>query len=73
VRGAQGFNRALRRRHGRKRFYVALEAAGIGSLRIKEHPIAFHDLRRTLGIHAVQAFPMTSVMAMKATRTSRRR
>jgi len=48
----------------RKRFYVALEAAGLGRLRAKEHPIVFHDLRHTFGTLAVQAFPLTDVKAM---------
>jgi integrase len=33
----------------RKRFYAALEAAGLGGLRAKEDPIVFHDLRHTFG------------------------
>jgi integrase len=48
----------------RKRFYLALEAAGLGRLRAKEDPIVFHDLRHTFGTLAVQAFPLSDVKAM---------
>jgi site-specific recombinase XerD len=48
----------------RKRFYVALEAAGLGRLRTKNDPIVFHDLRHTFGTLAVQAFPLSDVKAM---------
>jgi integrase len=48
----------------RKRFYVALEAAGLGRLRAKEDPIVFHDLRHTFGTLAVQAFALSDVKAM---------
>jgi integrase len=48
----------------RKRFYVALEAAGLGRLRRKEDPIVFHDLRHTFGTLAVQAFRLSDVKAM---------
>jgi integrase len=30
-------------------FYAALDAAGLGHLRAKDHPIVFHDLRHTFG------------------------
>jgi integrase len=48
----------------RKRFYAALEAAGLGRLRVKEDPIVFHDLRHTFGTLAVQAFALSDVNAM---------
>jgi integrase len=48
----------------RKRFYAALDRAGLGALREKDAPIVFHDLRHTFGTLAVQAFPLTDVMAM---------
>jgi integrase len=48
----------------RKRFYVALEAAGLGRLRTKDDPIVFHDLRHTFGTLAVQAFALSDVKAM---------
>jgi len=48
----------------RKRFYVALEAAGLGRLRAKKDPIVFHDLRHTFGTLAVQAFALSDVRAM---------
>jgi integrase len=40
----------------RRRFYAALEAAGLDHIR-------FHDLRHTFGTLAVQAFPLTEVKA----------
>src|SRR4051794_7040881 len=49
----------------RKRFYAALDAAGLGRLRTKDDPIVFHDLRHTFGTLAVQAFPLSDVKAMK--------
>jgi integrase len=48
----------------RKRFYAALEAAGLGRLRAKDDAIVFHDLRHTFGTLAVQAFPRSDVKAM---------
>ena len=48
----------------RKRFYAALDAAGLGRLRAKDDPIVFHDLRHTFGTLAVQAFPLSDVKAM---------
>jgi integrase len=48
----------------RKRFYVALEGAGLGRLRTKDDPIVFHDLRHTFGTLAVQVFPLSDVKAM---------
>ena len=47
----------------RKRFYVALEQAGLGEQRTKPEPITFHDLRHTFGTLAVQAFPLSDVRA----------
>ncbi len=47
----------------RKRFYEALEAAGLGELRHKPDPLVFHDLRHTFGTLAVQAFPLSDVKA----------
>jgi integrase len=47
----------------RKRFYIALERAGLGDLRAKPEPITFHDLRHTFGTLAVQAFPLSDVRA----------
>ena len=40
----------------RRRYYAALEAAGVGHLR-------FHDLRHTFGTLAVQEFPLSDVKA----------
>jgi len=40
----------------RRRFYAALDAAGLPRIR-------FHDLRHTFGTLAVQALPLTDVMA----------
>jgi integrase len=40
----------------RRRFYAALDAAGLPMMR-------FHDLRHTFGTLAVQAFPLTDVKA----------
>lgn len=47
----------------RKRFYAALERAGLGELRTKPDQITFHDLRHTFGTLAVQAFPLSDVRA----------
>jgi integrase len=47
----------------RKRFYGALERAGLGTMRTKLEPITFHDLRHTFGTLAVQAFPLSDVKA----------
>ena len=47
----------------RKRFYSALERAGLGAMRAKSEPITFHDLRHTFGTLAVQAFPLSDVKA----------
>jgi integrase len=47
----------------RKRFYAALERAGMGEMRAKRQPITFHDLRHTFGTLAVQAFPLSDVKA----------
>jgi integrase len=48
----------------RKRFYAALDAAGLGRLRAKDDPMVFHDLRHTFRTLAVQAFPLSDVKAM---------
>jgi integrase len=47
----------------RKRFYSALERAGLGEMRTKPEPVTFHDLRHTFGTLAVQAFPLSDVKA----------
>ncbi|HEY5051516.1 MAG TPA: tyrosine-type recombinase/integrase, partial [Acidothermaceae bacterium] len=47
----------------RKRFYSALDRAGLGAMRAKPEPITFHDLRHTFGTLAVQAFPLSDVKA----------
>jgi integrase len=47
----------------RRRFYDALDAAGLGDLRSKPDPFVFHDLRHTFGTLAVQAFPLSDVKA----------
>jgi len=59
-----GHNEPIHQDTVRKRFYVALNRAGLGALREKDAPIVFHDLRHTFGTLAVQAFPLTDVMAM---------
>ncbi len=59
-----GFNVPFDDDTARKRFYAALEAAGLGRLRAKDDPIVFHDLRHTFGTLAVQAFPLSDVKAM---------
>jgi integrase len=47
----------------RKRFYGALDRAGLSAMRAKTEPITFHDLRHTFGTLAVQAFPLSDVKA----------
>jgi integrase len=47
----------------RRRFYDALDAAGLGGVRTKADPFVFHDLRHTFGTLAVQAFPLSDVKA----------
>ncbi len=47
----------------RRRFYEALDRAGLGYLRKKRMSIRFHDLRHTFGTLAVQAWPVTDVKA----------
>jgi integrase len=47
----------------RKRFYRALQDAGLGRLREKDDRVVFHDLRHTFGTIAVQAFPLSDVKA----------
>jgi integrase len=59
-----GYNVPFHHDTVRKRFYVALEAAGLGRLRAKDDPIVFHDLRHTFGTLAVQAFALSDVKAM---------
>ena len=59
-----GYNVPFHHDTVRKRFYAALEAAGLGRLRAKDDPIVFHDLRHTFGTLAVQAFPLSDVKAM---------
>ena len=59
-----GHNEPIHQDTVRKRFYVALKGAGFGHLRDKDDPIVFHDLRHTFGTLAVQAFPLSDVMAM---------
>jgi integrase len=65
-----GYNEPVHQDTVRKRFYVALKSAGLGHLRKlpaegePDNRIVFHDLRHTFGTIAVQAFPLTDVMAM---------
>lgn len=59
-----GHNEPIHQDTVRKRFYVALTDAGFAHLRDKDDPIVFHDLRHTFGTLAVQAFPLSDVMAM---------
>jgi integrase len=59
-----GHNLPFHHDTARKRFYAALDAAGLGRLRVKDDPIVFHDLRHTFGTLAVQAFPLSDVKAM---------
>jgi len=59
-----GYNVPFHHDTVRKRFYAALEAAGLGRLRAKADPIVFHDLRHTFGTLAVQAFALSDVKAM---------
>jgi len=59
-----GYNVPFHHDTVRKRFYAALDAAGLGRLRTKEDPIVFRDLRHTFGTLAVQAFPLSDVKAM---------
>jgi integrase len=59
-----GYNVPFHHDTVRKRFYVALEVAGLGRLRAKDDPIVFHDLRHTFGTLAVQAFALSDVKAM---------
>ena len=47
----------------RERFYVALEAAGLGDKRKGRDPMTFHDLRHTFGTLAVEAWPLHDVQA----------
>jgi integrase len=59
-----GYDQPIHQDTVRKRFYAALARAGLGAVREKDAPIVFHDLRHTFGTLAVQAFPLTDVMAM---------
>ena len=59
-----GFRVPFHNDTARKRFYAALEAAGLGRPRAKDDPIVFHDLRHTFGTLAVQAFALSDVKAM---------
>ena len=45
----------------RRRFYDALDAAGLGHKRQGEKPITFHDLRHTFGTLAVKAWDLPKV------------
>jgi integrase len=47
----------------RRRFYQALDAAGLVHLRTKEDPVVFHDLRHTFGTLAVRVAPLADVQA----------
>lgn len=47
----------------RDRFYLALEAAGLGGKRTGGKPMVFHDLRHTFGTLAVEAWPLHDVQA----------
>lgn len=48
----------------RDRFYIALEAAGLGDKRkAAEKPMVFHDLRHTFGTLAVEVWPLHDVQA----------
>ena len=47
-----------------KRFYAALEGAGLGGLRAKQDPIVFHDLRHKFATLAVQAFALSDGKAL---------
>lgn len=47
----------------RKRFYRALDDAGLGHLREKEDRFVFHDLRHTFGPLAVRVFALSDVKA----------
>jgi integrase len=58
-----GLGEPLRDAAIRERFYAALDAAGLGHLRTKEHPMRFHDLRHTFGTLAVQVAPLSDVQA----------
>jgi integrase len=59
-----GYNVPFHHDTVRRRFYVALHAAGLGRLRAKDGPIVFHYLRHTFGTLAVQAFTLSEVKAM---------
>jgi integrase len=59
-----GHNEPIHQDTVRKRFYAALDRAGLGHLRGEQEPIVFHDLRHTFGTLAVQTFPLSDVMAM---------
>lgn len=50
----------------RRRFYAALETAGLGHLRgeDRERKFVFHDLRHVFGSTAVRTFPLSDVQAL---------
>jgi integrase len=45
----------------RDAFYAALDAAGLGRLRMKDDPVTFHDLRHTFGSLAVRVAEVPKV------------
>lgn len=47
----------------RRRFYSALNRAGLGHKRQEDPPLRFHDLRHTFGTLAVQVWPLVDVQA----------
>lgn len=48
----------------RRRFYRALDDAGLGHLREGERPFVFHDLRHCFGSTAAKVFELADVQAM---------
>ena len=48
----------------RRRFYAALDRAGLGRLREGDRPFVFHDLRHVFGSRAAKAFTISDVQAM---------
>lgn len=47
----------------RRRFYAALEAAGLARLREGDDPIVFHDLRHTFGTLGASVWPLHDLQA----------
>ena len=47
----------------RRRFYVALDCAGLGAMRDADPPLRVHDLRHTFGTLAVRTAPIRTVQA----------